>query len=142
VIVVLNVNGLNIGDLEVRLVLSPRLGKKVQKFFKVMGWDQNIFFSGKQENRNLSETILEGLHLIERTQQFPVNFQVTMWAIVILSNAAASHHLSPMHHVLSGRATDIIIGHHRYPSQINMKAIIKPSEALAHCPGYVWEVPG
>jgi hypothetical protein len=48
------------------LVLSPRLGEKVQKFFKVMGRDQNIFFSGKQENRNLSETILEGLHLIER----------------------------------------------------------------------------
>jgi hypothetical protein len=44
-----------------QLVLSPSLGKKVQKFFKVMGWDQNIFFSGKQENRNFSETALEGL---------------------------------------------------------------------------------
>jgi len=66
VIVILNVNSLNIGDLEMRLVLIPRLGKKVQKFSKVMGRDQNIFFSGKQENRNLSETILEGLHLIER----------------------------------------------------------------------------
>lgn len=65
-IVILNVNRLNIGDLEMRLVLIPRLGKKVLKFSKVMGRDQNIFFSGKQENRNLSETILEGLHLIER----------------------------------------------------------------------------
>jgi hypothetical protein len=39
--------GLNIGDLEMQLVLSPRVGKKGQKFFKVMGWYQNIFFSGK-----------------------------------------------------------------------------------------------
>jgi hypothetical protein len=59
VIVIQNMNGLNIGCLEMQLVLIPRLGKKVQKFFKILGWDQNIFFSGKQENGNFSEATLK-----------------------------------------------------------------------------------